>query len=443
MTGGFVPAERPAAGVLSIGLLGAGTVGTQVALRLLNRHDELAQRIGGDYRLVGIAVRDIDAARDPGIPRELLTDDAAAVIAASDIVIELIGGVEPARTFIESALRAGKDVVTGNKALLSAHQREIFDVGREGGAETYYEAAVAAAIPIIRPLQDSLVGDRILRVMGIVNGSTNYILDQIDTRGISMEAALAEARALGYLEADPSADVDGYDAAAKATIIAGLAFDTLVPVDAVYREGIRSVTADQVAAARQAGFVVKLLAIAERLSNDGEESVNVRVYPALIPRTHPLAAVHGGKNAVFVEAEAAGDLMFYGAGAGGAETSSAVLSDVVLAAKRILSGAPPQFIEFAAHLPVVPIDTITMRYQVTMTVEDRPGVLAQVAEVIARHGVSVKAVVQIQPVATDAGATLIVTTHEAREADLHATVSELAACAVVRAVTGVIRVEGA
>ena len=428
---------------LRIGILGAGTVGTQTIRQLIERKAELEQRIGGSYELTGVVVSSLDKPRDPVIPVDLLTTDAEAVIDASDIVIELIGGIDPAKAYIERALAAGKDVVTGNKALLSAHQTELFAIGQRGGAETYYEAAVAAAIPILRPLQDSLVGDKVNRVMGIINGSTNYILDQIDTRGISMEQALSEASELGYLEADPSADVDGWDAASKIAILAGLAFHTHVPADAVYREGIGGVTLEQIQAAKAAGYVVKLLGVAERLIVDGVESVNVRVYPALVSREHPLAAVRGGKNAVFVEAEAAGDLMFYGAGAGGIETSSAVLGDVVLAAKRLLTGAPAQFITFDAHLPIASINAITVRYQITLDVADRPGVLARVAEVFAGHDVSVETVSQEQKSESVDGATLIVVTHPATEGSLRATVSDLAASDVVRDVTAVLRVEGA
>lgn len=431
---------------LRVGVLGAGTVGTQTIKQLFERRKEIEQRIGGHYEVTGVAVRDVDVPRDPAIPRDLLTLDAEAVIDGADVVIELIGGIHPAKEYIERALSAGKDVITGNKALLSAHQTEIFATGQRGGAETYYEAAVAAAIPIVRPLQDSLVGDKVVRVLGIINGSTNYILDQIDTRGITMDEALAEASALGYLEADPSADVDGYDAASKITILAGLAFHTRVPSEAVHREGIGGVTREQIQAAKAAGFVVKLLGIAERLTDaeTGVESVNVRVYPALISREHPLAAVRGGKNAVFVEAQAAGDLMFYGTGAGGPETSSAVLSDFVLAAKRILTGAPPQFITFDADLPIVPIDGVTVRYQVTLDVDDRPGVLAKVAEVFAGQGVSVQTVRQ-EPDAgvSSTGATLIVVTHPASEGSLRRTVEDLAASEVVRGVFAVLRVEGA
>lgn len=442
---------------LKIALLGAGSVGSQTARQLLDRHAELERRIGGPYELIGIAVRSLNAHRDVPLPQELLTTDAEALIDAADIVIELIGGIEPARQYVERALEQGKDVVTGNKALLAAHQQELFAAGKRGGAETYYEAAVAAAIPIIRPLQDDLIGDRVERIMGIVNGSTNYVLDQIDEHGTSMADALAEAQQLGYLEADPSADVNGWDAAAKATILAGLAFQTLVRRDQVRCEGIADVTAEQIADAKAAGFVVKLLAICERLrTEDGTEAVNARVYPALVPRTHPLAAVHGAKNAVFVDAGLAGDLMFYGAGAGGLETTSAILGDVVLAAKRILTGAPAEYIEFEDNLPVIGIDTVQTRYQITLRVTDVPGVLAQVSQVFADHEVSVRTITQTSaPTAVSpAGAEpelpaefgtlarLIVVTHVASEQQLQATVAALDALESVHNIEGYLRVEG-
>ena len=303
---------------IRVGLLGAGSVGSQVARLLLEHSEELTQRIGARIELVGIAVRDVNARRDVDLPADLLTTDAESLILGSDIVIELMGGLEPARTLVLAAIASGADVVTGNKALLATHGPELFAAAQQVGAQLSYEAAVGGAIPIIRPLRDSLAGDRIDRILGIVNGTTNFILDRMDTTGASLEHALATATELGYAEADPTADIGGYDAAQKAAILASLAFHTSVPVDAVHREGITGVTAAQVESAKRAGFVVKLLAICERLVDDetGEEGVSARVYPALVPRSHPLAAVHGANNAVFVEASAAGPLMFYGAGAG-------------------------------------------------------------------------------------------------------------------------------
>jgi homoserine dehydrogenase len=435
--------HRPGA-PLKVALLGAGSVGAQTARQLIERREELSQRIGAPYELIGIAVRRLDAPRDVELPAELFTTDAEGLIDRADIVIELIGGIEPARTWIERALRQGKDVVTANKALLAAHQVEIFQAGREGGAETWYEAAAAAAIPIIRPLQDSLVGDRIQRVLGIVNGSTNYILDRIDTAGITMEEALDEARRLGYLEADPTADIEGHDAAAKATILAGLAFHTHVPREAVHTEGITRLTGEQLVDARRDGFVVKLLAVAERLhAGTPDEAVNVRFYPSLVPHDHPLAAVHGGKNAIFVEAMDAGDLMFYGAGAGGVETSSTVLSDFVLAAKRIVRGAPAEFITFDAHLRIADIAEVGSSWQITLHVDDQPGVLEQIAAVLARGDVSVRALHQsaLEDAQVD-GARLVIITHHAPEGVLRRVVALLGDLPAVRSVVGVLRVEG-
>lgn len=439
---------------LRIAVLGAGAVGAQVVSLLLEHGDELAQRSGAGLELVGVAVRDIDAPRTAEIPRELLTTDPAALIVGADIVIELIGGLEPARSYILQALNSGADVITGNKALLAHHGTELFDAAEQVGAQIYYEAAVAAAIPIIRPLRDSLAGDRIKRIMGIVNGTTNYILDSMDTSGESLEVSLATATALGYAEADPTADIEAYDAAQKAAILASLAFHTTVPIEKVHREGITSITAEQVDAAREAGYVVKLLAIAERLRDavTGEEGVSARVYPALVPRSHPLATVHGIKNAVFVEAEAAGDLMFYGAGAGGRETASAVLGDLVSAARRHVVGGPGVAESTHANLPVLPIASVTTRYQITLSVLDQPGVLASIAALFSDHGVSIETVAQNiggrEPLdgdgaaAASPGATLVIGTHEASEADLAATVTALGSADVVTAVTSVLRVEG-
>ncbi|KQO82648.1 MULTISPECIES: homoserine dehydrogenase [unclassified Frigoribacterium] len=436
-----------------VALLGAGSVGSQVARLLLEQADDLAGRAGAGLELVGIGVRDVDARRDVDLPRELLTTDIESLILGADIVVELMGGIEPARSYVLKALGSGADVVTGNKALLASHGPELFEAAEQVGAQLYYEAAVAGAIPIIRPLRDSLAGDRIVRIMGIVNGTTNFILDRMDTDGDTLEAALATATELGYAEADPTADIEGYDAAQKAAILASLAFHTTVPLSAVHREGITRVTHEQVVAARKAGYVVKILAICERLvDSEGVEGVSARVYPALVPLGHPLAAVHGAKNAVFVEAEAAGDLMFYGAGAGGIETASAVLGDLVSAARRHVIGGPGVAESTHANLPVLPIGQVTTRYQITLDVADQPGVLAEVAGVLSHHGVSVHSVEQTGGVrpdaergddATPATATLIIGTHRALESSLAATVEALEESPVVNTVTSVLRVEGA
>jgi len=387
---------------IRIGLLGAGSVGSQVARLLIENKDELAKRVGAELELVGIAVRDTKAKRDFDVPKQLLTEDAESVILGSDIVIELAGGIEPAKTWIKTALNAGADVITANKALIAAHGAELTALAQQFGAQLYYEAAVAGAIPIIRPLRASLAGDKINRVMGIVNGTTNYILDQMETTGASFEDALNEAQALGYAEADPTADVEGFDAASKAAILAGLAFHSEVPVEKVYREGITSITSQQIETARQAGYTVKLLAICERAGNDGGGLV-ARVPPTLIPLDHPLAAVRGAYNAVFVEAESAGRLMFYGAGAGGPETASA--------------------------------------FQITLDVLDKPGVLASVAQQFADNDVSVETVAQTAS-ADASHALLTVMTHSASEAALERLVAELSKNSSVNKVLSVIRVEG-
>ena len=431
---------------LKVALLGGGSVGANVASLLLEHGDELASRAGAGLELIGVAVRDVHAERSPSIPRELLTTDAEGLILGADIVIELIGGLEPARTLVLKAINSGADVITGNKALLATHGPELFEAAEQVGAQLYYEAAVGGAIPIIRPLRDSLAGDRVTRILGIVNGTTNYILDLMDTAGASMEDALAQATALGYAEADPTADVGGYDAAQKAAILASLAFHTTVPLDSVYREGITEVTLEQVQAARKAGYVVKLLAVAERIAIDGtsDYGVSTRVHPALIPLGHPLASVHEAKNAVFVEAEAAGSLMFYGAGAGGKETASAVLGDLVSAARRHVVGGPGVAESTHANLTVLPMSAVTTRYQITLSVVDEPGVLAAIATLFAEHGVSVETVSQSVTGHGDESltATLVIGTHAATESSLASTVEALESNPVVSSVESVLRVEG-
>jgi homoserine dehydrogenase len=345
-----------------------------------------------------------------------------------------------------AALNSGSDVITANKALLATHGSELFDVAEQVGAQLYFEAAVAGAIPIIRPLRESLAGDKVKRIMGIVNGSTNFILDRMDTTGSTLEEAMAEATKLGYLEADPVLDVEGYDAAQKAAILASLAFHTEVPLEKVYREGITKVTQDQIAAAKRDGYVIKLLAICEMIAADSEnpeDGISVRVYPAMVPLEHPLAAVRGAFNAVFVEAEAAGSLMFYGAGAGGIQTASAVMGDLVSAAKRHVAGGPGLADSVHAELEVLPISRIKTRYQITLEVTDQPGVLASVANIFASHNVSIETVEQSSKmIQAETTAWLEIGTHEASDKSLAAVVSELDASAAVEQITSVIRVEG-
>ena len=421
---------------IRVGLLGAGSVGSQVARLLLENKAELAKRVGAELSLTGIAVRNPDSKRNADLPKELITTDAEAVILGSDIVIELIGGIEPAKTWVIKALNSGADVITANKALIAAHGPELFDLADQLGAQLYFEAAVAGAIPIIRPLRESLAGDRIQRVMGIVNGTTNFILDRMESTGADFQEALAEATALGYAEADPTADIEGFDAASKAAILASLAFHSEVPVERVHREGITTVTAMQIETARQAGYAVKLLAICERVG----DGLVARVHPTLIPLEHPLAAVRGAYNAVFVEAESAGRLMFYGAGAGGPETASAILGDLVSAAKRHLAGGPGLSDSTHADLEALPVQYVTTRFQITLEVSDKAGVLAKIASIFAGHGVSVETVQQ--SVAADSSALLTIMTHQALEKDLEAVVTALKQDDSVVSVAAVIRVEG-
>jgi homoserine dehydrogenase len=431
---------------LRIALLGAGSVGSQVARLLIENKAELAARVGAELELIGVAVRDTKVSR-PGVPAELLTTDAESLILGADIVIEVMGGIEPARGYITLALNSGADVITANKALLATHGTELFDLAEQVGAQLYYEAAVAGAIPIIRPLRESLAGDKVNRIMGIVNGTTNYILDRMNSAGASFADALKEAQDLGFAEADPTADVEAYDAAQKAAILASLAFHTEVPLEAVYREGITKITQAQMEAARRDGLVIKLLAIAEKIDADGDqpEGISVRVYPTLIPQEHPLGAVRGAYNAVFVEAEAAGQLMFYGAGAGGVQTASAVLGDLVSAAKRHVAGGPGLADSVHANFPTLSIDRVVTQYQITIEVADQPGVLATIANTFTAHNVSIETVEQMARVKDGkrtGTATLEVGTHRATDAALSAVVEALRATDAVEEITSVIRVEG-
>jgi homoserine dehydrogenase len=426
---------------LRVALLGCGNVGTEVA-RLMTEHaTDLEARAGARLELAGIAVRRPDRDRSAtGVDPDLFTTDALGLATRDDvdIVIELIGGIEPSRGLILAAMEHGASVVTGNKALLAEDGATLHNAAEKFGVDLYYEAAVAGAIPLLRPLRESLAGDRIRRVLGIVNGTTNYILDKMDREGSSYAEALEEAQALGYAEADPTADIEGYDAAAKAAILAGIAFHSSVTNADVHREGISDVTAADVASAREMGAVVKLLAICE-LSEDGR-SVGARVHPAMLPRTHPLASVRGAYNAVFVESDAAGQVMFYGPGAGGTPTASAVLGDVVTVARNRLAGSLGPGASSYADRPVRPMGETMTRYHISLDVDDRPGVLAAVATVFADHGVSIETVRQRVHGPDDAE--LVVVTHIAPDRALAATVAKLRELDSVRDVLSVMRVEG-
>ncbi|AUH40460.1 homoserine dehydrogenase [Streptomyces sp. CMB-StM0423] len=423
---------------LKVALLGCGSVGSEVARIMTANAADLAARIGAPAELAGVAVRRAGVPR-PGIPDELVTTDATALVKRGDIdiVIELIGGLEPARTLITTAFEHGASVVTGNKALLAEDGPSLHAAAARHGVDLYYEAAVAGAIPLVRPLRESLAGDKVNRVLGILNGTTNFILDRMDTSGAGYTEALEEATALGYAEADPTADVEGYDAAAKAAILAGIAFHTRVRLDDVHRQGITEITAADMASATRMGCTVKLLAICER-TPDGS-SVTARVHPAMIPRTHPLASVREAYNAVFVEASAAGQLMFYGPGAGGAPTASAVLGDLVAVGRHRLSGGSGPGESAYAQLPVAPPDGVVTRYHISLDVADRAGVLAHVAAVFAEHDVSIDTVRQQ---GKDGEASLVVVTHRATDAALAATVEALRQLETVRGVASTMRVEG-
>ncbi|HET7475745.1 MAG TPA: homoserine dehydrogenase [Dermatophilaceae bacterium] len=424
---------------LRVAMLGCGVVGSAVARLLTENAQDMAARVGRPLELVGIAVR--RAGRDrsgTGLDPSLFTTDAGELVARADLVIEVIGGIEPARSLILAAMHHGASVVTANKMLLAEDGPSLYQAAADCDVDLYFEAAVAGAIPLLRPLRESLAGDAVRRVLGIVNGTTNYVLDKMDSTGAGFTEAVEQAQALGYAEADPTADVEGFDAAAKAAILASLAFHTRVSGKDVYREGIAEVSAADVAAAKQMDCVVKLLALCER-TKDG---VSVRVYPAMIPRSHPLAGVREAFNAVFVEADAAGQLMFYGPGAGGDPTASAVLGDLVAVARHRVTGGRGPGESTYADLPILPIGQALTRYHISLDVTDRPGVLAQVATAFADHHVSIETVRQVVAGGGENRASLVIVTHTAPDAALSATVDALAALPTVLGVTSVMRVEG-
>jgi homoserine dehydrogenase len=421
---------------IRIALIGAGTVGSKVASLMLEQSEDLEARSGAPLVLVGVGVKDASKSR-PGIPKELITADVPGLLAKDiDIVVEVMGGIEPARTHILDAMSRGISVVTANKELLARDGATLAAAAEKNNVDLYYEASVAGAIPLLRPLRESLVGDRVKKILGIVNGTTNYILTKMDETGASFKDALAEAQKLGYAETDPSADVEGNDAAAKAAIVAQLAFHTRVTIDDVYCEGITKVSASDVKAAKEMGFVIKLLAIAERLD---DESIVVRVHPAMIPRSHPLASVREAFNAVFVEAEAAGSLMFYGRGAGGAPTASAVLGDLVAVARNRMSGRRGPGESIYADLKVKPVSEAMTSYYISLQVADKPGVLAQISQKIADNNVSIQTVRQD---GLENDAQLVIRTHKALEKDLAKTLEGLRNLDSVKEISDYMRVEG-
>ena len=418
-------------------MLGCGVVGSQIARLLVENKSDLTSRAGANLELVKVAVKNINTKRE-GISSNLFTDDAKSVVndPEIDLIIEVIGGISPAKELILAAIKNGKSVVTANKALLAQAGAELYTAADNANVDLYYEAAVAGAIPILRPLRESLVGDQVHRIMGIVNGTTNYILTKMDESGTAFDDALKQAQSLGFAEADPTADVEAIDAASKAAILAGLAFHSRVSDSDVYREGITKITANDVKVAKAMDMVIKLLAIAE-LTPEGE--ISVRVHPALISRNHPLASVRESFNAVFVEAKSAGQLMFYGKGAGGEPTASAILGDLVAVARHKVSGGIGPKESDYADLKIAKIGQTKTRYLIRLNVADKPGVLESVAHVFASHGVSIQTVRQ-----TGAGdkAELIVMTHSSTESALSETVKDLSKLPAVTDVASVLRVEG-
>lgn len=420
-----------------VGLLGCGNVGSALA-RLVDEHaDLISTRAGVAIEITKVAVRDLSKPRDVKLPSEKFTDDAAALVRDPDVdvVVETMGGVDPARALITEALRAGKPVVTANKELIARHGPELFTVAAEGGVDLLFEASVAGGIPLMRPLRESLAGDRIHRVMGIVNGTTNFILTRMSEDRVSFAEALADAQRLGYAEPDPTADVEGNDAASKATIIATIAFGARLGVDDVYREGITGVTEDDIDSAASLGYAVKLLAVAEEL----EGGISVRVHPAMIPIHHPLAAVRDAFNAVFIEGEAVGELMLYGRGAGGGPTASALSGDLIDAAKNLVSGAKGATIGELVDRPIRVIAETESQFYLLLEVADQPGVLAAIANEFGQHGVSIKSMEQ-RGMGDDAR--LVFVTHRARESALSATLDALRHVESVHRVGSVLRVLG-
>jgi homoserine dehydrogenase len=434
-------APRPPDATVRVALLGSGSVGTALVEMLAdpNSAADIALAAGVHLEIVGIAVRDANAPRrgGPSFPRHLLTEDAKGLVERDDVdvVVELIGGLDPARQLIEAALNSGRPVVTGNKALLARVGGELADLAAARGVDLLYEAAVGSAIPVIRPLRESLAGEPIARVMGIVNGTTNFILTAMAHDGETYEDALAEAQRLGLAEADPTADVGGGDAAAKAAILASLAFGADVVVDDVFCEGITAVTDVDVRYARQLGYAIKLLAVAERVSH----GISVRVHPALVPADHPLASVSGAFNAVFIEGLHAGELMLYGQGAGGRAAASAVLGDLIVAARHLRQGVSTPPASRRSPVDIVPHERLASPFYLSMDVIDRPGVLATVAQVMGGHGVSIR---WMEQKGLGDEARLIFLTHSAREGDMTATVEDLSRLDVVDHIGTVIRVIG-
>jgi homoserine dehydrogenase len=422
--------------VVKVGLLGCGNVGGALVELIGEQRDAIADRTGLRLEVARVAVRNTAKQRAVELDSDVLTNEALSVVEdpSVDVVVELIGGIEPARELILTALQNGKAVVTGNKELLANVGGELFEAAEKAGVDLLFEAAVAGGIPLIRPLRESLAGDRVKRILGIVNGTTNFILTRMTEEGSTFHEALAEAQELGYAERDPTADIEGFDAASKAAIIATVAFGVRVVAGDVYREGISGITASDIAFAGRLGYVVKLLAVAE----SDERGVVVRVHPAMVPSEHPLAAVRESFNAVFIEGAAVGDLMLYGRGAGGRPTASAVLGDVIDAAANRRRGTHAG-LGLLGKARIRHIEELSSQYYVALEVVDRPGVLAAVAGVFGANGVSIK---QMEQEGIGDDARLILITHTAVERDMQATLGDLRDLDVVDRVGSLLRVVG-
>jgi homoserine dehydrogenase len=431
--------------VVRVGVLGCGTVGSSLIDLIHAQRDAVASRTGLVLEVTRVAVRDLERARAVALPPGAMTTDAAGLVVDPevDVVVEVIGGIEPARTLVRTALAEGKPVVTANKALLAAHGAELFEAASAAGVDLLFEAAVAGGIPVVRPLRESLLGEPVERVIGIVNGTTNYILTRMTESGADYGEALAEALALGYAEADPTADVEGLDAAAKIAIVATIAFGAEVTGADVSTEGITGITATDIAFASRRGLVVKLVAVAERLDGPEGAEISARVHPVLVPQHHPLASVRDSFNAVFIQGAAVGDLMFYGRGAGGAPTASAVLGDLVDAAVNLHRGAHAS-VGKLAPARMRPIEESSSAVYLSLEAADRPGVLASVASVFGGHGVSIASMEQESRSGAgdrDPGRALLeFVTHVARERDVRATIDDLRQLDAVHRVGSVIRV---
>ena len=421
---------------IGIGILGGGTVGGELARRLLEDREAILAKSGIDLRLRGVAVRELDKAR--AFPSRYVVNGADHLVSLPevDLVVELMGGVDPARELVLSALDLGKPVITANKELLSLHGPDLLARAAAKGVSLLFEAAVGGGIPLIRPLSESLAGEKIERVMGIVNGTTNFILTAMDTEGISYQEALAEAQRLGYAEADPTADVSGSDAAAKAAILAGLAFGRWVSIDRVHREGITDLATQDLEFAQQLGYHIKLLAVADT----SPRGPAVRVHPALVPTGHPLALIRGANNGVFLEGPSIGELLFLGPGAGGKPTATAVLGDVILASREFLAGTKVTPRVRFGNGAVRDFSEVETQWYLRLEVKDAPGVLARIAAVFGDHQVSIMSVWQE---GRGDHATLLLITHHAQETNHRAAVAELDGLEVVRQVAATIRVIGA